>query len=70
MFGKNPSLGRQRCGGTLIGDRYVISAASCTLNEEAILWARIGDTSLDTDKEVEGAVTIQAKLQRTFLVDF
>jgi len=59
LFGKNPSLGRQRCGGTLIGDRYVISAASCTLNEEAMLWARIGDTSLDTDKEVEGAFTIK-----------
>jgi len=61
LFGMNPTLGKQRCGGTLIGDRYVISAASCTLNEEAILWARIGDTSLDTDKEVEGAVTIKVK---------
>ena len=45
-------LSGQRCGGTLVGDKYVITAAECTDGKApSDLSVRVGDTSLDEEFE-------------------
>jgi len=51
LFG-GPELYRQGCGGSLVGDKYVVTAAHCTEGQSpSSLFVRVGDTSLDEEFE-------------------
>merc|ERR1711962_1958072 len=44
LYGDSPDT--QSCGGTLVGDRYVITAAHCTERDPSAIKVLIGDTNL------------------------
>ena len=52
MLYSGSELYRQACGGTLIGTKYVITAANCTYGlNPADVMVRVGDTTLDEEFE-------------------
>jgi len=55
LFG-GTELYRQGCGGSIVGDKYVITAAHCTDGASpSYLKVRVGDTILGTEYEVSAA---------------